>query len=141
MTDKELDLMAKELKHVAVPDMVWFAFYDEKPAGLSITLPDYNFIFKKLKGKLGPIGILKFLYYRKKIDGSRAFVFGFKKEYRRLGLPALLYFETEKTGLNHGYKWCELSWNLEDNDLINQFDAKVGGRVYKKYRIFEKAIN
>jgi hypothetical protein len=141
MTDKEFDLMVKELKNVADPELIWFAFYNGKPAGLAITLPDYNFIFKKLNGKLGLIGILKFLYYRKKITGTRALVFGFKQEYRRLGLPALLYYETEKAGLKHGYKWCELSWNLEDNVLINQFDEKVGGHVYKKYRIYEKAIS
>ncbi|MCK4357988.1 MAG: hypothetical protein KAW92_04470 [Candidatus Cloacimonetes bacterium] len=141
MTEKEFDLMVKELKKIVDPDLIWFAFYKGKPAGIAITLPDYNIVFKKLKGKIGFIGLLKFLYYRKKITGSRALVFGFKKEYRRLGLPALLYYETEKAGIKHGYKWCELSWNLEDNVLINQFDEKVGGSLYKKYRIYEKVIS
>lgn len=140
MTEKEFSLMVTELKKVVNPQLVWFAFYKGDPAGISITLPDYNFIFKKLNGRLGLAGLLKFLYYRQKIPGTRALVFGFKKEYRRLGLPALLYYKTEQAGLRHGYKWCELSWNLEDNDLINQFDTKVGGRVYKRYRIYEKPI-
>ena len=39
-----------------------------------------------------------------------------------------------------GYQWCEMSWNLEDNDLINRFDEAVGGKLYKKYRIYEKEI-
>lgn len=141
MTVKEFNLMAKELKKIADPKLIWFVFYKDKPAGVSITLPDYNPIFKKLNGKIGLTGMFKFLYYRKKITGTRALVFGFKKEYRRLGLPALLYYKTEQAGIEHGYKWCELSWNLEDNDLINQFDEKVGGRLYKKYRIYEKEIS
>jgi GNAT superfamily N-acetyltransferase len=140
MTEKEFNLMVRELKKIVDPQLVWFAYYKGQPAGISITLPDYNFIFKKLNGRLGPIGILKFLYYSKRIPGTRALIFGFKKEYRRLGLPSLLYYKTEQAALKHGYKWCELSWNLEDNDLINQFDTKVGGRVYKRYRIYEKPI-
>ena len=141
MTDKEFDLMVEELAKIADDHLVWFAYYKDDPAGVSITLPDYNPVFKKLKGTLGPISIIKFLYYRRKIVGTRAIVFGFRQKYRRFGLPALLYHETEQAGLKRGYEWCELSWNLEDNDLINQFDEKVGGKIYKKYRIYEMPIS
>ncbi len=141
MTDKEFDLMVDELKKVADPHLIWFAFYKDDPAGVAITLPDYNHVFQKLNGKLGLIGIIKFLRYKRKIVGTRAIVFGFKQKYRRFGLPALLYHETMQAGLKRGYTWCEMSWNLEDNDLINQFDEKVGGKLYKKYRIYEMPIS
>lgn len=39
-----------------------------------------------------------------------------------------------------GYDWCELGWNLEDNRLVNDFDAAIGGMIYKKYRIYEMFI-
>jgi hypothetical protein len=93
-----------------------------------------------VNGRLGPIGLLKFLYYRRKIKGSRALVFGTKKEYRRLGLPILMLHETEEYMRSRGYEWCELSWNLEDNRLINDFDREVGAEVYKRYRVYEKSI-
>jgi hypothetical protein len=38
------------------------------------------------------------------------------------------------------YTYLELGWNLEDNDPINQFDREVGGREYKRYRIFRKSL-
>jgi GNAT superfamily N-acetyltransferase len=140
MTGKEMDLLAVNLKSFAVPEMVLLAFYDGKPAGLSITLPDMNQVLPHLNGKLGLIEVLKFLYYKSKITGARALVFGFKQEYRRLGLPALLFYETELVGRKRGYKWCELSWNLEDNRLINDFDRELGAQVYKRYRVVEKAL-
>jgi len=74
------------------------------------------------------------------IAGVRAMVFGFKPRFRRTGLPILLYWETEQAARKLGYKWCELSWNLEDNDLINKFDSEIGGKVYKRYRIYEREL-
>ena len=141
MTSNEMDLMAKELKPIAEPELVLFAEVNGQPVGVSITLPDYNQVLKKLNGKLGPINIVKFLYNKRKINGLRGIVFGIKKEYRLTGINTVLYYETEKAGARLGYKWCEMSWNLEDNDLINRFDSAVGGKLYKKYRIYEKAIS
>jgi GNAT superfamily N-acetyltransferase len=140
MTPAEMDLMAKELKPIAEPELVLFAEVKGEPVGVSITLPDLNFVLKKLNGKLGLIQLLKFLYYKRKIKGLRSVIFGLKKDYRRTGINVVLYYETEVRAARLGYKWCEMSWNLEDNDLINRFDEAVGGKLYKKYRLYEKSI-
>jgi GNAT superfamily N-acetyltransferase len=140
MTDSEMNLMAKELKPIAEPELVLIAEVGGQPVGVSISLPDYNQVLKKLNGRLGPINLLKFLYYRRKITGLRGVLFGLKKEYRRTGINVVMYYETEMRGARLGYRWCEMSWNLEDNHLINRFDEAIGGKLYKKYRIYEKAI-
>jgi hypothetical protein len=140
MTAKEMDLMAKELKPICEPELVLFAEVNGKPVGVSITLPDMNQVLKKLNGRLGLIGVLKFLYYKKKVTALRSVVFGIKKEYRHTGISIVMYYETEIRGAKLGYRSCEMSWNLEDNDLINRFDEAVGGKLYKRYRIYEKAI-
>jgi len=141
MTDKEMDLTAKKLKQLADPDLVLFAEIDGKPAGVTVTIPDYNQVLKQLNGRLGPVEILKFLYYRRKITGVRSLIGGVKKEFRNTGIIAVLYYQTEKNAAGKGYQWSELGWNLEDNDLINQFDIAIGGKIYKKYRIYEMPIN
>lgn len=140
MTDAEMDEMAKFLKPLAIPDLVLFAEIDGQPVGVSITIPDYNQVLKHLNGTLGMAGLAKFAYYRRKITGLRAFVFGVLKEFRHAGLHVVLYYETEKAGARHGFQNCELSWNLEDNHEINSFDTALGGVIYKKYRIYEKEL-
>jgi len=56
------------------------------------------------------------------------------------GLSVLLYVEehlrARRLGLNAG----ELSWTLEDNQKINAGIELMGGRVYKRYRIYERAL-
>lgn len=141
MTSNEMDLMAKELKPICEPELALFAEVNGEPVGVSITLPDFNSVLKKMNGKFNPVTVLKFLYYRKKITGLRGVIFGLKKEFRRTGINTVLYYETEIRGAKLGYNWCEMSWNLEDNDLINRFDEAIGGKLYKRYRIYERAIN
>jgi GNAT superfamily N-acetyltransferase len=140
MSRKEFQSMAKRLKPLCVPDLVLIAEIEGNPVGIALTLPDYNQVLKRLNGKLGPLELLKFYWHRKQITGCRSLLFGVIKECRNRGIETVLYYETEQAAMRLGYQWCELSWNLEDNDLINRFDEAVGGKLYKKYRIMEMEI-
>ncbi|MFQ5720939.1 MAG: GNAT family N-acetyltransferase [Candidatus Aminicenantales bacterium] len=139
-TEREMDFMVKKLKQFADPRLVIFAEHNGKPIGFAFGFPNYNEVIKRMKGRLTPLSILKFLIYRRKIKGMRAVVFGVLREYRLTGISYLLYSELEKNALEAGYEWCETSWQLEDNEAINRFVESLGGKIYKKYRIFEKKI-
>jgi hypothetical protein len=97
-------------------------------------------VIKKINGRLTPVGILKLLHYRRKIKGMRAIVFGILKEYRQSGLSYYLYSELERSAVKRGYEWGEMSWQLEDNEPVIRFNLSIGGRIYKKYRIYETRI-
>ncbi len=139
-TEKEMEHMAKRLKQVADPHLVIIAEDKGKPVGFAFGLPNYNELIKKMNGRLTPWGIIMFLLNRRKIKGMRAVVFGILKEYRLTGLSYYLYSELEKNALKRGYQWAETSWQLEDNQAINKFTESIGGKVYKRYRIYEKRI-
>jgi hypothetical protein len=51
-----------------------------------------------------------------------------------------MYTELTRRGIPKGYEWAELSWTLEDNRPINLGIRAMGGKVYKKYRVFEKTL-
>ncbi|MFW6160758.1 MAG: GNAT family N-acetyltransferase, partial [Acidobacteriota bacterium] len=139
-TENEMLHMAKKLKQFADPDLVIFAENKGKPIGFAFGLPNYNEILKHMNGRLTPLSILKYLTYRNKIKGMRAVVFGVLKEYRMRGISYYLYSQLEKNAIRNGYEWCETSWQLEDNEAINRFTASLGGKIYKKYRIYEKRL-
>ncbi len=140
MTDDEMNLAAKKLKQFVDPELVLFAEMDGKPVGVTVTVPDVNQVLKKLNGRMGLLEMLKFLYYKRQITGVRSLIGGVLKKYRETGIIAVLYYESEKANIRLGYDWCELGWNLEDNDLINKFDIAIGGKIYKKYRIYEMTV-
>jgi ribosomal protein S18 acetylase RimI-like enzyme len=140
LTDEELDYMVKKMKPLVVPDLALFAEIGGKTAGFSLALPDYNFVLKRLNGKLGPLGLLKFLYYKKKIKALRVWMLGVKAEYRKRGIETLLYLETFRRGQARGYEWGEMSMILEDNHLMQKGIEALGGKKYKTYRIYQSPL-
>ncbi len=49
MTDAEFNYLAKNLKDFIVPELVILAEINGDPAAVSLTVPDYNFILKKIQ--------------------------------------------------------------------------------------------
>jgi hypothetical protein len=140
LTDEEINLLAKELKSLVVPDLVLFAYWGEEPVGFSVSLPDYNVVLKHLNGKIGLLGLLKFLYYSKKIDKIRVMLLGIKHDFQKKGVEGLLYVETFKNGIKKGYHQAECSWILEENVLMQRGIEAMGGKRYKTYRIYEMEL-
>ena len=145
MTPEEMDFMAARLKPLLVPD---YALLGElkrpdgsyEPVAFMMTLPDYNRAMQPLKGRLLPFGWLKFLLGTRKIKNVRVLTLGVKREYRSRGLQSLLFEQSLRTSLEKGYTGCEVSWILEDNDLMIRGLKIWGGKPYKTYRMYDKAI-
>jgi hypothetical protein len=139
MTNEEMDLTAESMKPFYDPDLIVIAELDGKPAGIALTLPNINEVLKRLDGRMNLAGVIRFLWFKRKIRGCRTLVGGCLPEYRKTGLIAELFYESALRAAKR-YEWCELGWNLEDNDLINSFDTEIGGRIYKKYRLFQMPL-
>jgi hypothetical protein len=140
LTDEELVHLGNNLKPVVVPEMTVIAEKNNEPVGFMGLLPDFNFVLKHMKGKINPVSILKALYYSKKIKDLRLLLLGIKAEYRNRGVDALLFREGFKGVKKGGYKRVEFSWILEDNIPTQRLVEMIGGRLYKKYRIYEKQL-
>ena len=74
------------------PDLVFFIYYEDEPAAFCVIFPDINPLVKRLNGRIGLMGLLKFLMYRREINGLRLLMFGIKEKYRQsldsdVGLP------------------------------------------------------
>jgi GNAT superfamily N-acetyltransferase len=131
--------MALRFKRFADPDIILIARDEEsRPIGFNISLPDYNFVLSKLKGKLGITGGLKFLYFRRKIKGARSFIMFVVPEFRGKGVAQSIYITAFKNGFKKGMIYAEGSTIGEENKIMRASAEKIGGRHYKTYRIYEK---
>lgn len=140
MTDAEFDQLAADFKRIVIPDLALILEIDGQTAGFSLAIPNLNQVFAEMNGRLLPFGIFKILRWRKKVDSIRLIIMGVLEEFRNRGAETLFYVETYKRAVNLGMKWAEMSWNLEDNVLINKGLETMGAKLYKKYRLFEKAL-
>jgi len=140
LTDEEMQHLGERLKQIAVPELTLIAEDDGEPVGFMGLLPDFNYVLRHMKGRLNPFTILRALYYSRKITDLRLLLLGIKKEYRNRGVDALLFREGFKGVKSGGYKRVEFSWVLEDNIPVQRIVEMLGGRLYKKYRIYEKPV-
>jgi GNAT superfamily N-acetyltransferase len=139
-TDKELEHLGDDLKMAAIPDLVLFAYVDGELAGWSLALPNLNQALKRINGRLFPFGILKLLWYSRKIDMLRVLALGICKKFQGMGLDAVLYYETYTRGNKHGFHRGEFSWILEDNHPMRNAMENWGARIYKTYRLYAKDL-
>lgn len=143
-TESEIQYVAKMLKPIVDPEMVFFAYVNDDPAAFSVCLPNINEAIRDLDGKLFPFGWAKLLWRLKRgLSSIRLPLMGIRKPYRgtQVGvLSALMNVEMHQRGIKRGYKTAELSWTLEENEKVNKGIELMGGRRYKTYRIYEKEI-
>ncbi len=140
-TKEEMTDLAKNLKPLIVPELVQIGFFKDEPIGFLLALPDYNEIIKKIGRKLFPFGFIKFIMLKKKIKNLRVLALGVKKEYQNKGIGALMYYNSIREAMKKNYKECESSWILEENKETLKIAKMFGGKIYKKYRVYEKNLH
>jgi hypothetical protein len=145
-TQHELSKLAKDLKMILDPAITYIAYVRGEPAAVAVALPNVNEAIGDLHGSLFPTGAAK-LYYRIKVRGihtARLAILGIRKKFRAerkyAGLSLYLYHKLNESGRRNGYAWGELSWTAEDNGPVNAGIRVMGGKVYKKYRVYEALL-
>ncbi|MGZ8667645.1 MAG: N-acetyltransferase family protein, partial [Solirubrobacterales bacterium] len=141
VTEAEVAFQAKSLKQVIDEKWTWMAEKDGEVVGAALTLPDINQVLAKLNGRLLPLGWARFLLGRRQIDQCRVFALGVTHDYRHTGVAASLYLKhIEEAARPGGIVGGEMGWILETNRPMNRAMEGMGGKVVKKYRLFEKRL-
>ena len=141
ITDAEVSYQAKHLKQVLDENWTYIAEKDGEAVGAALTLPDINQVTAKMNGRLLPFGWLKFLTGKPKIDQLRVFALGVKHDYRHTGVAAGLYLRhLEEAAKPGGIGGGEMGWILETNKPMNRAMEGMGGKVVKRYRLYERAL-
>jgi GNAT superfamily N-acetyltransferase len=143
-TEAEIEFMTEELKPLIVPEFAWIAEIGSEPVGFILCLPDVNVVLRDLKGRLTrfglPIGLIKLLLYKNRVQRARLIALGVVEKYRRAGIAEMLVLRIiEETMIKRGITG-ELSMTLEDNFMINRFLEAIGADRYKTYRIYRKQL-
>ena len=143
MEKEEFLHMAKDLKQIVDPDLVMIAEDEQRPVGFCLALPDINQALIKLRGRLLPFGLIKFLWHTKivnKIYRARIITFGVVPQYQKRGVDSMLFANIYKIGVAKGYRHAELSWILETNEAMRSGSEQMGASIYKRYRIVEMPL-
>jgi GNAT superfamily N-acetyltransferase len=139
---KDLDAYAQEIQLVF--DKHW-CFIAERidtgeVIGMAMTFPDINQVLAKMKGRLLPFRWWHFLNKGRITTRVRVGFLGVKPEYQHTGVAAKLYVEHFNAAAVRPQSGGEMGWILETNTAMNRGMEAMGGRVVKRYRVYERTL-
>lgn len=143
ITPEEADAVADTLKPIVDPGLVRFAERDGELVAVLGAFPDPNWALRPRWGLLGDsdfIRVMRLLAMRRFIPRVRLMFFGIVPGHRLGGIDALFFDETYKYAVPKGYRTVEASLLLEDNTMVLRACELAGGKRYKTWRIYERAL-
>jgi GNAT superfamily N-acetyltransferase len=138
---KDLDAYTQEMQLVF--DENWFMVAETaegETAAVAISVPDINQVLARMNGRLLPFGWWHFLRRGKIMDRVRVGFLGVKPEFQHTGVAAKLYVEHFDMAATTPQTWGEMGWILETNTNMNRAMEAMGGRVVRRYRVYEQDL-
>jgi GNAT superfamily N-acetyltransferase len=138
LTEKEFREMALLLKQFVPEKLVLIVEKENQQIGFLVAIPDLNQVLIHIKsGKLLPFGIIKYLWYKRKINKLRILILGVLPEFRNKGIDIILYKKIQENAASMGIYHAEACYVMDDNLLMKSIIEKIGGVIVKKYRIYK----
>lgn len=139
-----LEESLKKAKYVVDEDLIWFAYFNDRPIAFFILFPDLNQILKHFNGNINPFNMLRFLYFRAvhKMTRMRAIVGGVHPSYQNSGVESAiflqLYGEFKK---KPWFRELELSWVGDYNPKMIAIYEALGAKKAKTHITYRYFIN
>lgn len=137
MSEKELDVMARGLRYLVIPELVVGAEIDGRLVGFILALPDYNPRIKQIGGRLLPFGFLRLLWGKRKLKRLRILAANVLPECQLMGVAVVLLKAITPKALAYGVQEAEFSWVAESNSLSRGSLEKSGTRRIKTFRVYD----
>jgi hypothetical protein len=138
---KDLDNYALELQIVYEKD--WFMVAETKEGetvGIAISVPDIGPVMRKANGSL-PKFVYWWLRRRSILHRVRVGFLGVYPQFQHTGVAAKFYVEHFDVAARHPrIHGGEMGWILETNEAMNRGMEMMGGRIVKKYRMYERVL-
>ena len=140
-TRASIEAMVLPMLDVVDPELVLFAEVDGQPAGWFPAVPNLNEIFIHLNGLRYPwdyLRLIKYSRYKTKSIAIKSVVV--PPEYWDTGVGVLLFDEMARRAVAKGYTWADLSLTGEYNKDTWPLAHRMGAKIYKRYRFYEKPL-
>lgn len=140
LDEKEMDALAKKYLPVLDPRFVKAVLKDGQPVAFIIGIPDLTAGIQKARGRLFPFGFIHILRAAKKTKQLDLLLGAIKKEYRGQGLDALMGMAMISSAQKAGFEIIDTHHEMESNVRVRAEMERMGGQIYKVYRVYQKSL-
>jgi GNAT superfamily N-acetyltransferase len=113
---------------------------DKEVVAFILSMPDISEGIRKCKGRLLPFGILQVFRAQKKTNQLNLLLGAIRPDYRNAGLDTMMGVSLLEEAKNAGIEYIDSHLQLETNTKMHAEMERVGGKIYKRFRIFMKAL-
>lgn len=142
MTWEQVNSLYKTMRPLLDPDLLYFAYYKDRPIGFFIMIPDLNYLLKHVHGTFSGMGALKFLYYRyiKRSRLALGLIFGVISDFQGRGVEAaLIKCACESVVKKKGrYDSMDLTWVGDFNPQMMHLMEYIGAVKSQTYITYRK---
>ena len=125
-------------------DLIWFAYFNEKPIAFFILYPDLNQILHHFNGELNILGYLRFIYYKltHTMTRTRAIVGGVLPSHQNSGVESAIFLHIyEAFKKKPWFRELELSWVGDYNPRMISIYEALGAKKAKTHVTYRYMIN
>jgi hypothetical protein len=140
LDEKEMRDLSRRFLPVLDPRFVKVVVCGESVVGFNIAMPNLAEGFRRAKGRLFPLGIFQILRAGRRTKQLDSLVGGIRSDFRGKGVDAIIGCATMASAIEAGFVFVDSHHELEYNFKVRGEMEKLGGRVYKKYRIYGKNL-
>lgn len=140
LDQKEMDQAARRYLRILDPRFIKVITKNGEVVAFNIAMPNMSEGIRQSKGRLFPFGIFKILRAAKRTKQLDTLIGGIKEEYRGRGLDVLLALKTIESAKKAGLEVVDSHHELETNLKVRAEMERLGGIVYKRFRVFQKKL-
>ncbi|MGB9835312.1 MAG: GNAT family N-acetyltransferase [Candidatus Saccharicenans sp.] len=140
LDEHEMDALAKKYLPVLDPRFVKAVLKDGQVVAFIIGIPDLTAGIQKARGRLFPFGFIHILRASKRTKQLDLLLGAIKKEYRGQGLDALMGMAMIASAQQAGFEIIDTHHEMESNVKVRAEMERMGGQVYKIYRVYQKSL-
>ncbi len=140
LDEKEMDELAKRYLPVLNPHFVKAITKDGEIVAFIIGMPDMSGGIQKARGRLFPFGFIYILRAAKKTKQLDLLLGAVKDKYRGQGLDVVMGVKMIQSALDAGYEIMDTHHEMETNVKVRGEMERMGGKIYKKFRVLQKAL-
>lgn len=141
LTEKEMDEFANRYLMILDPKFIKVVETNEKEIiAFIVSMPDISEGIRKCKGRLLPFGIFQLFKEQKRTKQLDLLLGAIKPEYQNSGIDVMLGVSLMNEAKMAGKTVIDSHLILETNTKMRAEVEKMGGIIYKKFRIYQKPI-
>ncbi len=140
LSEKEMKNLAARYLPVLDPRFVKAVLIEGEVASFVVGIPDMTEGIQKARGRLLPFGFLKVLRAAKKTTQLDLLLGAIKEKYRGRGLDAIMGIKMVISAQEAGMEIMDTHHEMEENVRVRAEMERMGGKLYKKYRVYKKKL-